>query len=299
MAQLDDDVGSVMQNLKDIGLDDNTIVVFTTDNGTETLHLARWRARHRLPAAKGRSWKAASACPCILRWPGHVPADSVQNGIFSGLDWFPTFLAAAGNPNITDQLLKGVETRRPDLQEPSRRLQPDGRHHRQGSVRAPRDLLPRREHGRARCALTTTSIVSSTSPAAGSVRRHRWTCPILINLRLDPFERQGWPMARTNGAHRLLRLVQVPILALCVRPAGVGQGTPDLPRLPADAGGREFQPSTPSKPRWRRRWRQAKRRRGTANNTNDLHGGRLARAARLFINHADHFDHGNARRIRS
>ena len=47
--------------------------------------------------------------PCILRWPGHVPADSVQNGIFSGLDWFPTFLAAAGNPDITNQLLKGVK----------------------------------------------------------------------------------------------------------------------------------------------------------------------------------------------
>ena len=45
----------------------------------------------------------------ILRWPGKVPADTVQNGIFSGLDWFPTFLAAAGNPNITDELLKGVK----------------------------------------------------------------------------------------------------------------------------------------------------------------------------------------------
>ena len=52
--------------------------------------------------------KAASACHAIIRWPGQVKPGSVENGIFSGLDWFPTLAAAAGNPNITDQLLKGV-----------------------------------------------------------------------------------------------------------------------------------------------------------------------------------------------
>ena len=45
--------------------------------------------------------------PCIIRWPGHVPAGKVENGIISGLDWFPTLLAAAGNPNITAELLSG------------------------------------------------------------------------------------------------------------------------------------------------------------------------------------------------
>ena len=108
MAQLDDDVGLVMQKLKDIGVDDNTIVVFTTDNGTE---LFTWPDGGTTPFAqcKGTVMEGGFRVPCILRWPGHVPADSVQNGIFSGLDWFPTFLAAAGNPNITDQLLKGVK----------------------------------------------------------------------------------------------------------------------------------------------------------------------------------------------
>ena len=51
--------------------------------------------------------KAASARPAMIRWPGKVPADTVDNGIISGLDWFPTFLAAAGNPNIKDELMKG------------------------------------------------------------------------------------------------------------------------------------------------------------------------------------------------
>ncbi len=108
MAQLDDDVGLVMQKLKDLGEDDNTIVVFTTDNGTE---LFTWPDGGTTPFAqcKGTIMEGGFRVPCILRWPGHVPADTVENGIISGLDWFPTFLAAAGNPDITDQLLKGVK----------------------------------------------------------------------------------------------------------------------------------------------------------------------------------------------
>jgi len=97
MAQLDDIVGAVMQYLKDNDLDDNTIVVFTTDNGTEAF---TWPDGGQTPFAqcKGTVMEGGFRVPCILRWPGHVPADSIQNGIFSGLDWFPTFLAAAGNP---------------------------------------------------------------------------------------------------------------------------------------------------------------------------------------------------------
>jgi arylsulfatase A-like enzyme len=57
---------------------------------------------------KGTSYEGGYRVPCIIKWPGHVPAGVVENGIISGLDWFPTLVAAAGNPNITDQLLKGV-----------------------------------------------------------------------------------------------------------------------------------------------------------------------------------------------
>ncbi len=108
MAQLDDDVGLVMQKLKAMGEDDNTIVLFTTDNGTEVF---TWPDGGQTPFAqsKGTVLEGGFRVPAILRWPGHVPADSVQNGIFSGLDWYPTFLDIAGNPNITEQLLKGVK----------------------------------------------------------------------------------------------------------------------------------------------------------------------------------------------
>jgi arylsulfatase A-like enzyme len=107
MAQLDDDVGLVMQKLKDMGVDDNTIVVFTTDNGTEVF---TWPDGGQTPFAqsKGTSWKAASA-PGHDPLAGKVPAGKVENGIISGLDWFPTFLAAAGNPNIADELKKGKQ----------------------------------------------------------------------------------------------------------------------------------------------------------------------------------------------
>ena len=108
MAQLDDDIGLVMQKLKDMGVDDNTIVVFTTDNGTENF---TWPDGGTTPFAqsKGTVMEGGFRVPAILRWPGKVPADSVQNGIFSGLDWFPTFVAAAGNPNISQELLQGKE----------------------------------------------------------------------------------------------------------------------------------------------------------------------------------------------
>jgi arylsulfatase len=108
MAQLDDSVGELMKHIDDIGETDNTIVIFTTDNGAEVF---TWPDGGMTPfkATKGTSYEGGFRVPCIIRWPGHVKPGSVENGIFSGLDWFPTLLHAAGNPDITNQLLKGVK----------------------------------------------------------------------------------------------------------------------------------------------------------------------------------------------
>ena len=108
MAQMDDSVGALLQHLEDIGEADNTIVVFSTDNGAEVF---TWPDGGMTPfkATKGTSFEGGFRVPCIARWPGHIKPGTVENGIFSGLDWFPTFVAAAGNPDITDQLLKGVK----------------------------------------------------------------------------------------------------------------------------------------------------------------------------------------------
>jgi arylsulfatase len=108
MAQLDDSVGALMQHLRDIGEADNTIVIFTTDNGAEVF---TWPDGGMTPfrATKGTSFEGGFRVPCIVRWPGKIRPGAIENGIFSGLDWFPTLVAAAGNANITEQLLHGVQ----------------------------------------------------------------------------------------------------------------------------------------------------------------------------------------------
>jgi arylsulfatase A-like enzyme len=108
MAQLDDCVGEILKHIEDIGETDNTIVIFTTDNGAEVF---TWPDGGMTPfkGTKGTSYEGGFRVPAIIRWPGHVKPGSVENGIISGLDWFPTLVAAAGNSEITDQLLKGVK----------------------------------------------------------------------------------------------------------------------------------------------------------------------------------------------
>jgi arylsulfatase len=107
MAQMDDDIGDLLKHLDDIGVTDNTIVIFTTDNGAEVF---TWPDGGMTPfrATKGTVFEGGFRVPCIIRWPGKIKPGTVENGIFSGLDWFPTLAAAAGNPNITQQLLQGV-----------------------------------------------------------------------------------------------------------------------------------------------------------------------------------------------
>ena len=108
MAQLDDSVGALLKHLQDIGEADNTIVIFTTDNGAEVF---TWPDGAMTPfrATKGTVYEGGFRVPAIIRWPGKVKPGTVENGLFSGLDWLPTLAAAAGNPTIADQLLKGVK----------------------------------------------------------------------------------------------------------------------------------------------------------------------------------------------
>jgi arylsulfatase len=108
MAQMDDNIGALLKHLDDMGVADNTIVIFTTDNGAEVF---TWPDGGMTPFkdTKGTVGEGGFRVPCIARWPGKIKPGTVENGIFSGLDWFPTLTTAAGNPNITDQLLKGVK----------------------------------------------------------------------------------------------------------------------------------------------------------------------------------------------
>jgi arylsulfatase A-like enzyme len=108
MADMDDNIGTLLKHLDDMGEADNTIVVFTTDNGAEVF---TWPDGGMTPFknTKGTVGDGGFRVPCVVRWPGHIKPGTVENSIFSGLDWFPTLMAAAGNPDITNQLLKGAK----------------------------------------------------------------------------------------------------------------------------------------------------------------------------------------------
>jgi arylsulfatase len=108
MAQMDDSIGDLLKHLQEIGEADNTIVIFTTDNGAEVF---TWPDGGMTPfkATKGTSFEGGFRVPAIIRWPGKVKPGSVENGIFSGLDWLPTLVDAAGNPSVTTQLLAGLK----------------------------------------------------------------------------------------------------------------------------------------------------------------------------------------------
>ena len=189
MAQLDDIVGSVMRYLKENGLEDNTIVMFTTDNGTENF---TWPDGGQTPFAggKGSVLEGGFRVPCIIRWPGHVPAESVQNGVFSGLDWFPTFLAAAGNPNIVEQLAKGTTisgtTYKNHLDGYDQTALITGKG---PSARNEVYYFAESTLGAVRIDDFKYRFIDQPGGWLGGTVKPNW--PILVNLRLDPFERTG------------------------------------------------------------------------------------------------------------
>jgi arylsulfatase A-like enzyme len=108
MQELDWVVGELLAKLDELGIADNTLVIFTTDNGAEKFS---WPDGGTSPfrGEKGLGWEGGFRAPFMLRWPGHIPAGQVLNGIFSLEDVVPTVMAAVGIPDIKEQLLKGYQ----------------------------------------------------------------------------------------------------------------------------------------------------------------------------------------------
>lgn len=108
MVEHDMHVGELLQLLDDLGIANDTIVMYSTDNGP---HYNTWPDAGTMPfrSEKNSNWEGAYRVPCFVRWPGHFPAGTTLNGIVSHEDWLPTFAAVAGNPNIKEQLKQGVE----------------------------------------------------------------------------------------------------------------------------------------------------------------------------------------------
>ncbi len=108
MIDHDKNVGTVLDKIKELGIDDSTIVMYSTDNGP---HMNSWPDAAMTPFRneKNTNWEGAYRVPAMVRWPGKIKPGSVSNEIVSHLDWMPTLLAAAGVPDIKEKLLKGYK----------------------------------------------------------------------------------------------------------------------------------------------------------------------------------------------
>jgi arylsulfatase len=106
MVAHDENVGRMLDKLDELGIADNTIVMYSTDNGP---HYNSWPDAGITPfrSEKNTNWEGGWRVPAFLRWPGKIEAGSLANGIVSHQDWLPTFLAAAGEPEISKKLLNG------------------------------------------------------------------------------------------------------------------------------------------------------------------------------------------------
>ncbi|MNK52121.1 Arylsulfatase precursor [compost metagenome] len=108
MIEHDGHVGKILKAVDDLKIADNTIVVYSTDNGPNQWS---WPDAATTPFRneKNSNWEGAYRVPAMVRWPGHIKPDVISTEMFSGLDWFPTLLAAVGDTDIKERLLKGTD----------------------------------------------------------------------------------------------------------------------------------------------------------------------------------------------
>jgi arylsulfatase A-like enzyme len=190
MAELDDIVGRLLKKLDDLGVADNTIVVFSSDNGAE---IFSWPDGGNTPfrGEKGTTWEGGFRAPCLARWPGVIKPSTVINDVMSHEDWLPTFLAAAGDADVKQKLLQGMKAG-----DKTFKVHLDGYNFKpffQGEA----DKGPRREifyfdDNANLNALRYNDYKISFAWIDGHLftgRRMTQNVPIVTNLRLDPFER--------------------------------------------------------------------------------------------------------------
>jgi arylsulfatase A-like enzyme len=193
MIEHDQVVGKLLQKLDDLGIAQDTIVMYSTDNGP---HMNSWPDAGMTPFRneKDSNWEGAFRVPCMVRWPGVVKPGTVSNEIVSHLDWLPTFLAAAGEADIKEKLLKGHQAGKKTF-----KVHLDGYNfvpHLSGTAKAPRaeyfyfsddgDLMAMR--------YDNWKVTFMEQRMPGTLRI--WQEPLvslrfpkLFNLRTDPYER--------------------------------------------------------------------------------------------------------------
>ena len=191
MAEHDGHVGQLLKQLDDLGIADNTIVVYTTDNGAE---LALWPDGGMTPfhGEKGTTWEGGMRIPMMVRWPGVVKPGSQINEIVTLMDWMPTFAAAAGIPDLKGKMKTGFAAE----PRPSKSIST-------GTISTsllkgeakppPRDVMYYFDQGGNLNAIRwndwkfSFAIASEGNIATATRERPNWA--LITNLRMDPYER--------------------------------------------------------------------------------------------------------------
>ena len=193
MVEHDRHVGELLKLVDDLGIGNNTVVFYSTDNGP---HYNTWPDAGTMPfrSEKNSNWEGAYRVPAFARWPGKFPAGVTLNGLVSHEDWLPTFAAIGGDPDIKDKLLKGVS-----LNGRNYRNHPDG-YDMTAYLSGQANESPRKEFiyvnddGQV-VAMRYTDwkvVFLENRGQAFGVWREPFTelrVPLLFNLRRDPFER--------------------------------------------------------------------------------------------------------------
>lgn len=191
MVEHDGHVGQLLDLLDELGVDDNTIVVYTTDNGAE---IALWPdgAMTMFRGEKGSTWEGGFRIPMAIRWPGVIQPGTVYNDPISLIDMFPTLCAAAGAPDIKERLAKGTT-----LNDKEFKVKLDGFNfmpYFQGKEKkAPRDAIFYFDQAGNLNALRfqdwklSFAIQAHGNIATGSRTTTNWA--MITNLRMDPYER--------------------------------------------------------------------------------------------------------------
>jgi arylsulfatase len=190
MMELDDMTGALLKQLDDLKIADNTIVVWSTDNGAETFS---WPDGGTTPfhGEKGTTWEGGFRVPLMVRWPGVIKPGTIYNDIISQEDWMPTLVAAAGEPDVVAKLQKGYEANGKKF-----RIHADGYNfmpYFQGNAKtAPRQAIYYFTQNGELNALRVQDwkihfAVQQGNIATGVRSTPGW--PLLVNLRADPYEK--------------------------------------------------------------------------------------------------------------
>jgi arylsulfatase len=190
MVEHDGMVGQLLDQLDDLGIADNTIVLYTTDNGAE---IAMWPDGAMTPfrSEKGTTWEGGFRIPMMVRWPGVVEPGTVYNEIISLLDWFPTLCAAAGAPDVKDRLAHGLVAAKKKF-----KVHLDGYNFLpffKGKEKdGPRDAIYYFDQGGNLNAIRWNDWKVSFATIEGNIATGTRETPawaLITNLRMDPYER--------------------------------------------------------------------------------------------------------------